>query len=218
MEKIYNTVLFDLDGTLTDPKIGITTSVAYALEHFGITVSDLDSLIPFIGPPLLDSFAEFYGFDPQKSQLAVDKYREYFSVKGLYQNEVYAGIPKMLAELKNCGKKLIVATSKPEVFARIILDHFNLSEYFDYIVGATEDPSRNNKGAVIAHAIKICDIDTNTAVMVGDRKHDLIGAAENNIPAIGVLYGFGDMAELSKYNPTSIQQSVKALHEHLLKH
>ncbi len=218
MEKIYNTVLFDLDGTLTDPKIGITTSVAYALEHFDITVSDLDSLIPFIGPPLLDSFAEFYGFDAQKAQLAVDKYREYFSVKGLYQNEVYAGIPKMLAELKASGKKLIVATSKPEVFARIILDHFNLSDYFEHIVGATEDPSRNNKGAVIAHAIKICDININSAVMVGDRKHDLIGAAENNIPAIGVLYGFGDMEELSKYNPISVQQSVKTLHNYLLKH
>lgn len=218
MENIYNTVLFDLDGTLTNPKLGITTSVAYALKHFGIVVDDLDSLIPFIGPPLVDSFAEFYGFDPEKAQLAVDKYREYFSVKGLYQNAVYAGVPEMLAKLKENGKKLVVATSKPEVFARIILDHFNLSTYFDHIVGATEDRSRNNKGAVIAHALATYNISCNNTVMVGDRMHDLIGATENNLPAIGVLYGFGDFAELSQYNPISIESTVSSLSDFLLNH
>ncbi|MFI3228790.1 MAG: HAD family hydrolase [Bacillota bacterium] len=215
---MYNTVLFDLDGTLTNPKLGITTSVAYALAHFGIAVDDLDSLIPFIGPPLVDSFAEFYGFNPEKSQLAVDKYREYFSVKGLYQNEVYAGVPEMLSSLKARGKKLIIATSKPEIFARRILDHFDLSKYFDDIVGATEDRSRNNKGAVIAHAIATCDISCNSTVMVGDRMHDLIGAAENNLPAIGVLYGFGDAAELSQYNPISIEGTIASLSAYLLAH
>lgn len=219
MDKIYNTVLFDLDGTLTNPKIGITTSVAYALKHFDITVTDLDSLIPFIGPPLLDSFAEFYGFTPENAQLAVDKYREYFAVKGLYQNEIYVGIEDMLKKLKACGKRLILATSKPEVFAKIIMDNFNLTQYFDAIIGATEDKSRNNKGAVIAHALATCGVlDKNSTVMVGDRKHDLIGADQNGLDAIGVLFGFGDHTELSSYPNVAIVKTVANLSDYLCNH
>ena len=147
-------ILFDLDGTLTDPFLGITRSVAYSLKSFGIEVDDLETLKPFIGPPLDVSFREYYHMDEAQSWKAVEKYREYFSKKGLFENKVYEGMEDFLQSLLNMDMKLYVCTSKPEVFAKEILDHFSLTPYFTGIYGATLDGSLKNKGDVIAHCIK----------------------------------------------------------------
>ncbi len=195
---MYSTVLFDLDGTLTDPGTGITNSVMYALSHYGITVSDRSELYRFIGPPLYDSFRGFYGFSHEDAEAAVAHYRVYFGDRGLYENEVYPGIPDMLEGLKNAGKQLVIATSKPEPYAVKILEHFGLSEYFDHICGATFDATRNRKSDVIAYALKTAGVtDPADVIMVGDREHDINGAKENGIASIGVLYGYGSLAELT---------------------
>ena len=207
--KEYDYILFDLDGTLTDPAVGITKSVAYALEKFGIEVSDITQLNHFIGPPLLDSFMECYGFDKEKAQTAIDYYRERFRVKGLYENVVYDGIPEMLRVLKDSGKKLILATSKPEPFAKEILRHFGLEEYFDYAAGSNFDGTRTAKAEVIEYALERAGItDKSAAVMIGDREHDIIGANKTGLDSIGVLYGYGSREELEAAGATFIAENV----------
>ncbi|EMB57086.1 HAD family hydrolase [Streptococcus mutans] len=214
---MYQTILFDLDGTLTNPALGITNSLAYALEKFNIEVTDKKELYRFIGPPLQDSFENFYHFSKEDSLKAVDFYRDYFRHKGLYENEVYQGIPDLLERLKAQGKKLLVATSKPEGFARQILKHFELFDYFDLVAGANMDGSRRLKGDVIAHALTSAQIaDPSSAIMIGDRKHDIIGAKENGLDAIGVLYGFGNREELKKAGATYIATNVEELQGRLL--
>ncbi len=194
---MFVAVLFDLDGTLTDPGEGITNSVAYALNKFGIEVSDKRELYKFIGPPLKDSFMKYYGFDEEGSEKAISRYREYFRDTGIFENQVYEGVEDMLRSLHADGKRLILATSKPEEFAVRILEHFGLSKYFDVVAGASMDSSRSKKGDVIAYAISLCeDFDKDTAVMIGDREHDIIGAKENGLKSIGVLYGYGSEDEL----------------------
>ena len=207
---MYNTILFDLDGTLTDPGLGITNSAAYALKKHGIEVTDRTVLYPFIGPPLLDSFQRFYGFSEEQSEQAVADYREYFQEKGLFENEVYSGVEELLQHLKESGKRLIIATSKPEEFAVKILKHFGLASYFDYIVGATMDSSRSKKGDVIAYALEVCGItDKTDVVMVGDREHDVLGAKENGLDSVGVLYGYGSREELEKAGATCVAEMVE---------
>ncbi|MBQ6876302.1 MAG: HAD family hydrolase [Lachnospiraceae bacterium] len=207
---MYNTILFDLDGTLTDPGLGITNSAAYALKKHGIEVADRTVLYPFIGPPLLDSFQRFYGFSEEQSEQAVADYREYFREKGLFENEVYSGVEELLQRLKESGKRLIIATSKPEEFAVKILKHFGLASYFDYIVGATMDSSRSKKGDVIAYALEVCGItDKTDVVMVGDREHDVLGAKENGLDSVGVLYGYGSREELEKAGATCVAETVE---------
>lgn len=193
-------VLFDLDGTLTDPFLGITRSVAYSLKSFGIEVDDLETLKPFIGPPLDVSFREYYHMDEAQSWEAVEKYREYFSKKGLFENKVYEGMEDFLQSLLNMDMKLYVCTSKPEVFAKEILDHFSLTPYFTGIYGATLDGSLKNKGDVIAHCIKQEQLNIQDCMMVGDRQHDIVGAHQNQIPCIGVLYGYGSLEEFQEYH------------------
>lgn len=206
---MYKYVLFDLDGTLANPEIGITSSVIYALEKFGIKVEDRKELLPFIGPPLTYSFETFYGLSKEDSELAVKYYRERFSVKGLYENEVYDGVEKMLQTLKDRGKILVIATSKPEEFTLKILEHFDLLKYFDYVAGATMDGSRGEKGDVIRYAIEISEIeDKSQAIMIGDRHYDICGAKENGLDSMGVLFGFGDYEELTKAGADYIAESV----------
>jgi len=207
----YTTILFDLDGTLTDPKLGITRAVQYALRHYGIAADNLDELEPFIGPPLADSFQEFYGFDEEKANEAIEVFREYFRDKGIFENEVYEGIPEMLKKLKDQGHTLIVATSKPTEFANRILKHFKLDHYFDFVAGSTFDQSRSLKADVIAYIQENYGFDSQSTVMVGDRKHDLIGAAAHSLPAIGVSYGYGSMEELQAESPYAIVDSPAAL-------
>ena len=189
---MYSVILFDLDGTLTDPGLGITNSVAFALSRWGIEVTDRKTLYKFIGPPLLDAFSEHYGFSAEDSKKTLGYYREYFSTKGIYENSLYEGIPTLLEELKRQGKRIVLATSKPEQFARIILSHFGIDKYFDFVAGASMDESRSKKADVIAYALdSIGSPDVSTLVMVGDREHDVLGAAQHGIKTIGVLYGYG---------------------------
>lgn len=194
---MYQYILFDLDGTLTDPGLGITNSVRYALNKFGIEAPDRAALYRFIGPPLLDSFVEFYGFSEAKGALAVQYYREYFGDRGLYENQVYPGVPELLSALKGMGRTLLLATSKPEEYAVEILKHFHLDQYFDFVAGATMDGSRSKKADVIAHALDLGRVARRSgAVMVGDREHDILGAARMELDSIGVLYGYGSEGEL----------------------
>lgn len=204
--------LFDLDGTLTEPGEGITNSVMYALDKFGIHEADREALYRFIGPPLLDSFMQFYGMPQEQAEQAVAAYREYFSVKGLFENRVYDGIPALLQSLRDQGKTLAVATSKPEVFTLRILDKFDLSKYFQFVGAASLDSSRSQKADVIRHTLHLCGHPApDTVVMIGDRKHDILGAAENGIQSVGVLYGYGDRPELEAAGADAIAQSVEQL-------
>lgn len=226
MEK-YQLILFDLDGTLTDPKKGITKSVQYALARFGIYEEDLDNLKKFIGPPLKNSFMEYYSFDEKKAWQAVLYYREYFSHKGIFENTVFDGIPELLRELNSQGRRVVLATSKPTVFAEQILEHFQLRPYFYGIVGSNLDGSRVVKSEVIQEALRIgCAglknnrLTINPAnwnpVMIGDREHDIDGARDNGIDAIAVSYGYGSLAELEGAEPTHIVDSVAGLRNLLL--
>lgn len=210
-------ILIDLDGTITDSGEGITKSVQYALRKMGIEIEDLSSLRKHIGPPLRDGFMEFYHFDREKAEEAVKIYREYYEVKGIFENEVYGGIKEMFQKLSSAGKKLIVATSKPEVFAKKIMEHFDLAKYFTSICGSTMDSSREKKGDVIRYTLEknhITDLDQ--VVMVGDRLHDIIGAKENGLASIGVLYGFGSRKELEEAGAGHIAETVKDLEEILM--
>ena len=207
---MYDIILFDLDGTLTDPGIGITNSVAHALAHWNIEVKDRAELYKFIGPPLSDSFMRYYGFSEEDAIHAIAVYREYFSVKGLYENEVYPGIPELLSALKAAGKTVVLATSKPEKFAVEILRHFGLYDYFDIIAGASMDESRNKKADVIAYAIsQMKNPDLSRMIMIGDREHDILGAKQIGIDSIGVLYGYGDRAEHEAAGATYIAEKVE---------
>lgn len=210
-------ILFDLDGTITDPKIGITKSVAFALGSFGIKITNLDDLCKFIGPPLKDSFCEYYGFNENDATAAVTKYREYFSEKGIFENVEYDGIREMLKKLSEQGKNLIIATSKPTVFAIKILEHFDLIKYFKFVAGDELDGSRSKKSEVISYALSQNNIvDLSSIIMVGDRKHDIIGAKEVGIKSLGVLYGYGDIKELEEAKADYIVANVKELQLYLL--
>ena len=193
-------VLFDLDGTLTDPKPGITQCVQYALRCMGIEEPDLDKLEPFIGPPLTDSFREFYGMDQEQAAEAVAKYRERFSEKGLYENEIYPGMKQMLENLKTAGCHLAVASSKPEHFVKKSLVYFDIDGYFEVIVGSELDGTRCQKEEVVAEALRRFFPDGNIPcddiVMVGDRKFDIIGGREMGLHQIGVAYGYAPEGEL----------------------
>lgn len=206
---MYKNILFDLDGTLTDPGVGITNSVMYALAKFGIEEENRESLYKFIGPPLSDSFRKYYGFSDEKIEPAIGYYREYYKSDGIYENDVYEGIEKLLAELKNMGARLIVATSKPEPFANEVLRYFELDKYFDCVAGATMDGARVKKSDIIKYALDICKIeDLSLTIMIGDREHDIEGAKLAGIDSIGVLYGYGSYDELKNAGATYIAERV----------
>ena len=194
----YAYVFFDLDGTLTDPALGITNSVMYALRHFGIQVADRRELYHFIGPPLKEQFALTFGFTEQQAEEALRVYRVYFSDKGLFENEVYDGIPQMLQALTAAGSKLVLATSKPTVFADRILEHFDLKRYFTFLSGSELGGARVEKEDVIRFALEKLNItDRSQVIMVGDRCFDVAGAAACGIKTIGVAYGYGSEQELA---------------------
>jgi phosphoglycolate phosphatase len=193
----YKYYLFDLDGTLTDPGIGITNSVMYALEKFDIHVSDRKELYPFIGPPLVDSFEKYFGFDEKQALQAVEYYREYFREDGIFENVVYEGIPEMLGELKNRGAIVALATSKPYEFSVRILDYFDLHQYFDFVGAATMDGRISRKADVISHLIdKLGENEKSSILMIGDRDQDIDGANANGLQSAGVLWGYGSREEL----------------------
>ena len=209
----WNTILFDLDGTLTDPAEGITKAVEAALNHYGITVADRAALHKFIGPPLDESFPEFYGFDTARTAEATEVFRAYFDRQGWRENIPYPGVEDMLRDLRAAGKRLLVATSKPEVFALRIMEHFGLAQYFDHICGAPMDNQEGaKKAAVIRGALRRAGVeDLSTAVMVGDRRHDIDGARQAGLEAVGVLWGYGDLQELEASHPVHIVESFDGL-------
>lgn len=206
-------ILFDLDGTITNPKLGITKSFQYALNSRGIIVESLEDLTKHIGPPLQVSLME-YGFSEAEALELIDKYREYYSVTGIYENEVYEGMEELFRRLKQSGKRLYTATSKPEKFARIIMEHFGLDSYFDDICGATMDSSRSEKQDVIRYALKKNNItDLSRVVMIGDRLHDIEGAKKVGISSIGVLFGYGSRQELTLAGADRIASTVAEIYD-----
>ncbi|UNK21256.1 HAD family hydrolase [Paenibacillus sp. N3/727] len=207
----YQNVLFDLDGTLTDPKIGITKSVQYALAKFGIHEPDLTKLEFFIGPPLQNTFMETYSFSSDKAWKAVEYYREYFRDHGIYENKLYGGMLEVLELLRSQGRTLFVATSKPSVFAHMILSHFQMDSFFTFVSGAELDGTRSDKSEIIKHIIDNYRLDPSDTVMIGDRKHDLIGAHNNNVHSIAVSFGYGSEEELMAADPTYLIHTVQEL-------
>ncbi len=210
--------MFDLDGTLTDPKEGITKAVAIALNRFGIR-EEPGNLTHFIGPPLDESFPEFYGFDREQVAVATETFREYYVRQGWLENVPYPGMAELLRDLQAAGKRLLVATSKPEVTAVRVLEHFGMAQYFDRICGA---PLDNQEGARKANVIRSAldwagpGWDAGNTVMVGDRRHDVAGAHEVGLPCVGVLYGYGSRAEHEKAGAEFIVEDIPALRQLLL--
>ncbi len=202
--KQYNTIIFDLDGTITESELGITNSIKYSLNFFGIE-KERESLKRHIGPSLSITFREYLGDDEEKIKLAIEKYREYYTSGGMFENIVYEGVENTLKELKTRGKTIILASSKPMVFCQQILEHFNLDKYFDFIGGSNLDETRTEKVEVIKFSLENINkkADEN-ALMVGDRQYDIIGAKKLNIDSVGVLYGYGDYNELKDAGATYI--------------
>jgi len=209
-DRKYKHVLFDLDGTISDPAEGITNSIIYALDKFGIA-EKRENLLKFIGPPLRDSFKENFSFTEEEIESAVAHYRVYFTDKGMFENEIYKGIPVLLEKLKSRGVSISLATLKPEPFARKILEYFNIIEYFDCVSGNILETSSLTKKDIIAKAMEEVGSSSESAVMIGDRKFDIIGARDHSMDSIAVTYGYGQCDELSAENPTYIVDSVLEL-------
>ena len=214
---MFDTILFDLDGTLTDSGLGITKAVQYALGQMGYEVPPRESLFSFIGPPLHLSFQRHYGMDEEMAVEAVRQFRVYYNqMGGILENEVYPGIRELLRDLKNAEKRLMVATSKPQAAAELVMHHFGLDEFVPEIVGGTDD-TRNSKGKVIAYCLREYGVDPATALMVGDREHDIHGAAENGISAIGITWGYGDRAELETAGAKAVFDTPEETVQYILR-
>ena len=209
----WDVVLFDLDGTLTDSGLGVGNGVLYTLEKMGYPKPSDAELKKYLGPPLWTSFQDYAGMPESDTPEAVRLYREYYNETGAYENSVYHGVPELLSKLVSDGKRVAVATSKVDYAAINILQHFNLDHFFDVIAGSDETGElRGTKALVIAHALaelRMCD--GTTIVMVGDREHDILGAKAHGIPGIGVLYGYGDRAELESAGALEIVSEVADL-------
>ncbi|MEN1832252.1 HAD family hydrolase [Pseudomonas lijiangensis] len=198
----YQNILFDLDGTLTDPRLGITRSIQFALAKLGIDEPDITRLEHFIGPPLLQAFMQFYDMDEARAWEALTLYRERFKVTGLYENQVFDGVPELLEALAGQCRTLYIATSKPWVFAREIARHFDFAKYFKVIYGSELDGTRTDKVELIAHLLEQEGLDPKQTLMIGDRKHDLMGGLRNGLDVAAVGYGFGSHEELTAQSPT----------------
>ena len=220
---MFQYCLFDLDGTLTDPKEGITRSVQHALKYFGIEEPDLDRLEPFIGPPLKDSFMEFYGLSEEQALKAVEVYRERFAPVGVLENEIIPGTGQMLAHAREKGIHLAVASSKPLVFVRQILRHFQIEDYFEVVVGSERDGTRGSKEEVVEEALRqlgILEMDPadkkSLCAMIGDRKFDIQGAIAHGLTGIGVSFGYAGEGELSAAGADMVADTMEQLERILL--
>ncbi|RMQ49101.1 HAD hydrolase [Pseudomonas cichorii] len=209
----YQNILFDLDGTLTDPRLGITRSIQFALARLGIDEPDITRLEHFIGPPLLQAFMQFYAMDEARAWEAVNFYRERFKVTGLYENQVFEGVPELLEALAGQGKTLYIATSKPWVFAHEIARHFDFAKHFKVIYGSELDGTRTDKVELIAHLLEQEKLDPAQTLMIGDRKHDLIGGLRNGLDVAAVGYGFGSHEELTAQAPTYHFVTMAEMHK-----
>lgn len=209
---MFDILLFDLDGTLTRSEQGIVNSVLYALNEMGITEDNREGLKRFIGPPLVESFMRYYGLDENGAQGAVELYRVYYRAKGIYEAPLYEGVRESLTALKEAGKALYVATSKPEVFARQIIKHSGLEGLFNDIVGSNLDGTRVDKSEVISLLLEKNQItDKSRVLMIGDRQHDIIGAKAVGVSSVGVLYGYGNYEELSRAGADRIIEKIEDL-------
>jgi phosphoglycolate phosphatase len=213
----YTTYLFDLDGTLTDPRTGITKSVLYALDKLGIPEAEPKRLETFIGPPLLESFKKSYGLSDDKARQAVTYYREYFTDVGIFENNVYEGIGDLLSRLDVLGCQLALATSKPTIYAERILEHFSLRQYFDLVVGSNMDLTRVSKDEIITEVLRVLRHAKPSGIMIGDRAEDIMAAKVCMIDSIAVGYGYGSEEELSDTKPTYIVHTVDELSTLLLR-
>lgn len=205
----YANILFDLDGTLTDPYLGISHSVQHALKKLGIEEKDEKRLRFFIGPPLKNSFKEFYHFDDATMETAIHYFREYFEAKGIYENKLYEGAGVLLKTLTGKGKKCILATSKPQKFAEKILRHFDIHDYFYDIVGSNLDETMTEKDEVIRWVMEKNNLEKEKTIMIGDRKYDIDGARKNNIASLAVLYGYGSKEELENSRPDYLCETIQ---------
>lgn len=210
---MYQAILFDLDGTLTASGEGITKSVQYALEKMGIHQPDLKALEEFVGPPLLEQFMKYAGFDRAQAEEAVKYYRERYSTIGLFENRPYEGMEKLLRQLKEQGYLLAVASSKPEYFVLQIMDHFHLAEYFTEVVGSEMNGNRTDKAEVIEEALSRLGMSDKReqVIMVGDKEHDVYGARKCGLSCVAAAYGYGTMEELEQAQPEKIVHTVEEL-------
>lgn len=215
----YSWIFFDLDGTLTESGSGIMNSVKYALRKMGKPELPEETLRRFVGPPLSDSFVRFCGCTPEEAKQGIVFYREHYTSGGMFENELYAGVEEMLRTLKDAGLRLAIATSKPELFSVQIAEHFHLAAYFEAICGATTDETRVKKSDVIAYTLKKLRITPEqkaSVLMVGDREHDILGAKENGLDSMGVLYGYGSREELRKAGADYIAETASEAAEKIL--
>lgn len=213
MRKQYDIIIFDLDGTITESGLGITNSIRYSLNYFGID-KDRESLERHIGPSLSTTFREYLGDDEEQIELAIKKYREYYVDKGLFENVVYEGVEDVLKELKKQNKTVLLASSKPKLYCEQILKHFDLDKYFDFIGGSNLDETRTDKKEVITYSLEnINSSDTNKALMIGDREYDVLGSKALGIDSVGVLYGYGNYEELEKAGANYIIEKIDDLLE-----
>lgn len=215
----FQYIFFDLDGTITESGPGIIASVRYSLEKMGYPSDDIDTLRRFIGPPLKESYQKYYGMTVKQAEEAILCYREYYADKGIYENAVYDGVIESLKSLKEAGKNLVIATSKPEQYAKMIAEHFGFSVYFDEICGATMDEKLVEKADIIAYAIEklaLKEEDRQKILMVGDRKHDILGAKANGLKSMGVLFGYGDLTELEAAGADLIAHTPSEIADRIL--
>lgn len=213
---VHKIILFDLDGTLTDSKQGIINSIRYTINKLQLAEKDIN-LELFIGPPLAESFEKYFGLDRQMARHAVSVYREYYAVKGIFENKLYTGILELLKKLKENNKTLVCVTSKARYYAEQILRHFNIDQYFSCLVGSNMDLTCTNKIDLIKLAVSYFpNFDKIDFIMVGDRADDIIGAKKNKVKSIGVLYGYGSVNEIKTQQPDFIVDSVDELKKLLI--
>ena len=194
----YKTAIFDLDGTITDSGPGIMNAIRYAVKKRGLPDVSEEVLRSFIGPPLKEQFRSVFGLSDDEGTIMVATYREYYGEKGIFENRVYDGVPEVFQKLQEAGVRILMATSKPEKYAKQIAEHFGFDKYFDFIGGACMDGRRTDKHDVIEYVIDSCKVCRENTVMIGDRRHDMIGASKAGIRSIGALYGYGSRDELEK--------------------
>ena len=208
---MYKAILFDLDGTLTDSGEGITKSVQYALEKIGKPEPELEKLRVFVGPPLIEEFQAYAGIDEETARKAVEIYRERYAPIGIYENKLYPGIEEMLTGLKARGYKLGIASSKPEKFVKIVADFFQISSYFDEIVGSEPDGRRTDKAQVVEEALRRMGLEEHPdqVILVGDKEHDVYGARKAGLECLAVSYGYGTREELENARPLKIVDSAE---------
>ncbi|NLH01413.1 MAG: HAD hydrolase-like protein [Clostridiales bacterium] len=215
--KKYDYIFFDLDGTISDSAPGIVNSVIYSLNRMGTEIKDREQLKKFVGPPLAESFSKYYGYTPEEAGQAAKFFREYYQEKGIFENSMYKGVDLLLDKLLCAGRVPVLATSKPESFAKKILLRYGIDRYFHFIAGSTLDETRTKKEEVIAYALESCEIkDKSKVVMIGDRSHDVVGAKKNGLDCIGVLYGYGSREELEGEGALCIAETINDLERILI--